>query len=307
VSASKNRPVWNDLPASVRADIEQLVGGSVVRAQNCPGGFSPGFASRLTGADGRRVFVKAIDVEAWPWDGEHHRAEARTAAALPATIPAPKLLGTRDDRKWTILAFEDIDGRQPHQPWVRADLDQVAAALDRLAEVASPSPIVLPRDHPRLGGWSELACDEHRLMQLPKVSTWAADNLERLIRLEAQGMVVAQGDSLVHFDLYPHNILVAPDRAVFVDWPHARLGASIVDVVMLLSSVSADEIDPDPILHDCAAARSEKAEVVNAILAAHAGFLMLGALSPMPPGLEAIAAAKLHLGLGSLAWLQQRL
>jgi hypothetical protein len=52
VSASKNRPRWEDLPARLRRQIESLVGDRVVAAQNCDGGFSPGFASRLTLAAG---------------------------------------------------------------------------------------------------------------------------------------------------------------------------------------------------------------------------------------------------------------
>ena len=34
------------------------------------------------------------------------------------------------------------------------------------------------------------------------------------------------------------------DRVVFVDWPHARRGAPVIDLVTFLSSVAADGIDP---------------------------------------------------------------
>jgi hypothetical protein len=42
-------------------------------------------------------------------------------------------------------------------------------------------------------------------------------------------------------------------------------------------------------------------------LAAHAGYLLGGGLAPSPPGLEAIAEAKLRLGRGALDWLRRRL
>ena len=45
----------------------------------------------------------------------YHRVEARVSAALPATVPAPRLLGTLDD-DWVVLAFEAIDGVEPYQP-----------------------------------------------------------------------------------------------------------------------------------------------------------------------------------------------
>jgi hypothetical protein len=81
MSASKNRPRRGDLPLPVRGRISELVGGQVLAAQNCEGGFSPGFASRLTLADGRRAFAKAMDTDAWPLQATFHRDEARVAAA----------------------------------------------------------------------------------------------------------------------------------------------------------------------------------------------------------------------------------
>jgi hypothetical protein len=113
MAVSTHRPLWSGIPVAVRADIERLVGGHVVHTQNCAGGFSPGFASRLALDDGRHVFVKAMDAEVWPMEAVTHRTEALVAVALPPAIPAPRLLGTLDDGRWTILAFEAIDGTQP--------------------------------------------------------------------------------------------------------------------------------------------------------------------------------------------------
>jgi Ser/Thr protein kinase RdoA (MazF antagonist) len=302
---SKHRPLFDDLPASARAAVEHLAGGPIVEARNCPGGFSPGMASRLTRADGHRVFVKAMDADAWPFEAVHYRTEARIAAALPPTVPAPRLLGTLDDGHWVILAFEHVDGAEPAQPWHPDDLERVAGAVQDLERAATPSPVALARDHPRLGGWADLAGDRRRLARLPEHSAWAAAHLAGLIRLEEAGLAAAQGDSLVHFDLYPHNVLLTPGRparVVFVDWPHARLGAAVVDLVTVLISAAADGIDPEPALRHCAAAP----DAVTAVLAAHAGFMFAGALSPAPPGLEAIAAAKLRLGLGGVRWLRRR-
>jgi hypothetical protein len=147
MATSKDRLLWNEIPAPVRAEVEQLIGGPVIKTQNCPGGFSPGFASRLTLADGRRVFVKAMDADTWPLEAIPHRTEARVAAALPSTVPAPQFLGIFDDGHWTALAFEDIDGTQPPQPWNPTDLGRVVAAVRQLAQAATPSPIALPHDH----------------------------------------------------------------------------------------------------------------------------------------------------------------
>lgn len=301
--ASKSRPRWPELPATARIHVERLLGGTVSTAENCPGGFSPGFASRLTLADGRRAFVKAMDADTWPDEAITHRTEATIAAALPATVPAPRLLGTFDDGHWVVLAFEDIDGAEPAQPWHPNDLDRVVAAVRQLA----PAQITLPRDHPRLGGWAELAGDRSRLVRLPEHSPWAADNIAALVQWERDGLAAAQGESLVHFDLYPHNILLTPRRVLFVDWPHARLGAPVVDLVIVLSSAAADGVAPEPILRNHVGPTEFAPSTIDGILAAHAGFLLGTGLLPAPRGLEAIFEAKLRLGRGAVNWLQQRL
>jgi aminoglycoside phosphotransferase (APT) family kinase protein len=307
MSASKDRVRWHEIPPPVRAEIEQLIGGTVIAAQNCPGGFSPGFASRLTLADGRRVFVKAMDADCRPEEATTHRTEAVIAAALPATVPAPRFLGTFDNDHWVALAFEDIDGTEPPQPWNPTDLGRVVTAVGQLARAVTPSPVALPHTHPRLGGWDDLARDPSRLTRLPDHSRWAADNIARLVRLEEKGLAAAQGPSLVHFDLYPHNILLTSRGVLFVDWPHARLGAPVVDLVIVLSSAAADRINPEPILRDHAETADIEPATIDAVLAAHAGFLFSGGLSPTPPGLEPITEAKLHLGRGAVTWLRQRL
>jgi len=159
MSASKKRPRWGELPAGVRDQICELAGGRVVAAENCEGGFSPGFASRLTLADGRLKFAKAMDADAWPTQAAMYRDEARVAAQLPATVPAPRFLGSADDGHWVILAFDWADGAQPSVPWRPGELAQAVAAASAMSQALTPSPVVVPADHPRLGGWAELAAE----------------------------------------------------------------------------------------------------------------------------------------------------
>jgi serine/threonine protein kinase len=302
---SKKRPRWSDLPTAVRADIEAMLQGSVVYAKSCGGGFSPGFASRLTLDDGRRAFVKAVDGHRWPTEASHCRAEAEVAGHLPVGLPVARLLNAQDDGRWVILSFEYVDGVEPFQPWTAPQIRRVVAQAVAFAGSATPAPVELSRDHPRLGGWAALAANPSGPARLHTISAWASEHLSRLTVIERDGLDAAQGDSLVHFDLYPHNVLLTRERVVFVDWPHARLGAPVVDLITLLSSVAADGIDPAPYLPDDLSDRNSR-PAFDAILAAHAGFLLAGALTPMPPGLEAIAVEKLRLGTGAVRWLQQR-
>jgi Phosphotransferase enzyme family len=132
-AASKKRLRWAHVPPPVKRAIEQLADGRVAAAVNCEGGFSPGLASRLTLTDGQSVFVKAIDADAWPDQAAMYRAESSVSAALPPTVPAPRLLGSLDDGRWVVLVFECIDGTEPDLRRRPADAFRVAAALAELA------------------------------------------------------------------------------------------------------------------------------------------------------------------------------
>jgi hypothetical protein len=303
MSASKDRLRWPDLPVEVRAWIGELAGGPVVAAANCSGGYSPGLAARVRLADGRRAFVKAMDCAAWPLQADHYRAEAGVNAKLPAGLPAPAFLGWADHDGWVLLVFECIDGAEPERPWRHGELSRVLRAAVSLGAAAPPD---LPGVHARLGGWARLRADETGLARLADCAPWAAARLPLLTDLEASGLEAARGRTLVHFDMYAHNILLTPQRAVFVDWPHARLGASFVDSVLLLASAAAD-LDPEPLLASSPLTAQVDPAAINGLLAAQAGFCLAGAMGEPEPGLEPIFAAKLALGLAALGWLARRL
>jgi len=306
-SASKRRLLWKHVPPTVKAIVEQLAGHRVVTAANSKGGFSPGLASRLTLADGRMIFVKAIDIGAWPDQAAMYRAEASVSARLPADIPAPRLLASLDDGHWVILVFEYIAGAEPDLRRRPADAFWVAAGLEELARRLTLSPIAAPSDHPRLGGWADLAGDRDRLARLPALSPWAAEHLTRLIALEEAGLVAAHGRSLVHFDAYPHNMLLTGERVLFADWPHARLVVPFLDLIMFASSAAAAGLDPEPIVTGIAPAAGTEPYVIDAVLAAHAGFCVAGSLERVSPAFAPIIEAKAELGTAATAWLQRRL
>ncbi len=94
---------------------------------------------------------------------------------------------------------------------------------------------------------------------------------------------------------------------MFVDWPHARLGAPVIDLLMVLASASADDIDPEPLLMSQRIARAAAPGDIDAILAAVAGAWVAGGLACAEPGLGPIAAEKRRLGRGATTWLQRRL
>jgi Ser/Thr protein kinase RdoA (MazF antagonist) len=258
-------------------------------------------------ADGSRAFVKAIDAARWPMQADWHRIEGRAVRALPADVPVPRFLGCVEPAGWVAVAFEHIDGAEPVQPWRTDELRRVLVALADLSRRLTPSPIEVGRDHPRLGGWLDIAKDETLCARLAEFDPWAADALGVLVDLEADGIDASRGETLVHFDMFAHNVLLTPERVWFVDWPHARVGAPCIDVVTLASSASAGDFDSDAIIREHPSTSRIDAHAIDAVLAAYAGFCMMGALSPVPAGLEAVRDAKIDLARAAVEWLARRL
>lgn len=300
---------WSAVPADVRSAIERIAGARVVRATSRPSGFSPGLAARLELGDGRRVFAKALSDARSAVTAGFHRREAYVAGSLPPNLPAPRLLGTHDENGWVALVFEYVAGHEPVQPWQPDELRRVLDALTALAARATPSPVALEpiAALPRLGGWSAIAADPRLRRRMAETAPEAIDRVDALSALETGWPAAVAGHTLVHGDAYPHNILLAPDRVVFVDWPHARVGCAYLDVLTTLSSAALSGCDPEPYLARHPLTRGVDPTAVDTVLAAHSGFLLLGALDEPPPMLCDIPVVKRALGRAALAWLLRRL
>ncbi len=302
---------WSDVPAGVRADIERVVGAAVVEAHNQPGGFSPGVAARCLLDDGRRCFLKTVSTAQNPDSPRAHRDEARIAAALPPDLGSPLLWHVVDDGDWVTLVFEDVDGVAPTQPWTVEELARVFAALDQLAERATPSPVRgLPtfgdRHHTSFRGFRELAGAQVTNSSLDR---WTVQHLDRLAELEAEWEPASRGDTLVHSDVRADNLLVTrTGRIVLVDWPHACTGAPWLDKALLIPSVGLDGgPSPADVEHRLAPFIGVDVELVDRIVVALAGYFTHHALQPAPVGLPTLRAFQGRQGEVAQAWLRSRL
>jgi hypothetical protein len=349
VVAGGSRVGWPDLPPRVRRTIERLAGAPVTHAASQPGGFSPGLAARLLLADGRRCFAKSVDATAHPTEGTFHRAECQISAALPTTVPAPRLLASHDDADaldelaptdragdgvggragaashgapgdragggdWVSLVFEDVAGRQPPVPWRPDDLARVLDAMTDLAGTLTPAPVRPPPAPPRLGGWHDLAAapaTDRLVDRLARLAPGTARDLDALVALEAGWPEAARGGTLLHFDLHAHNILLTTGSSggvVFVDWPHARVGAAWLDLVILLCGVATGGTDPEPYARRHPLLRGVEPAAVDAALAALAGFWLGNTVRRAPPGrrLLRLRSVQLSYGRAALRWLGGR-
>jgi aminoglycoside phosphotransferase (APT) family kinase protein len=304
----RNRLVWTQLPVHLREAISAAAGAAVVEAVSQPGGFSPGLASVLRLSSGGTVFVKAVSATRNADSIQMYRQEARVLAALPATLPAPRLLWTYDDGEWVALMTEAIDGATPAQPWRPDELAAFLAVAARLVDELTPSPLPARtvEEHYRddFTGWRWLASDPDMAAGL---DPWSRRNLDRLAAVEAGWPAAGQGSSLLHGDLRADNVILTGTRAVVVDWPSVCLGAGWVDLLMALPSLEMNGAgDPERLWLDFPPARRADPDAVTTMLVAGAGYFTQRSLLPVPPGFPTLRAFQGAQGEAALGWLRRR-
>lgn len=298
-----NRLHWDQLPAHVRTAISDAAGGEVVEARTQPGGFSPGLAARLTLANGERVFAKAATATLNADTADLHRREARTAATLPASTPAPRLLwsATLPDA-WTALLFTDVDGTHPTLPWREREWTQVHQAVVTLGHL--PAPPLLPPVS-RCAGWQSLLEAPELARHLPP---WPRENLTRLATLEQNWHEATQGLHLVHGDLRADNILITADRVVFVDWPHAGTGAPWLDLLFMLPCLALQGgPTPAEVWRTSSLTTTADPDAVTIALAGLAGMFTYNGLLPDPPGIPTVREFQRRQATEATTWLRSRL
>ncbi len=300
---------WENLPERVRAAAESALGASVVYDAPQAGGFSPGLASRLVLQDGRRVFAKAISAGRDPRSPGLYRREIDVMAALPATVPVPRLRWSYDDGDWVMLVLDDVDGRMPMQPWDHRELSRVLAALEELSDTLTPAPIsatsIVDDLADNLRSWQVIAEDP---VLIGRLDSWTQQNLPELVALEAGWAEAARGETLCHADLRSDNLLLTEDRVMVVDWPYAVTGARWVDALLFLPSVAAtSSIDPQQVWKEFRPARAADPDAVNAVLAAVAGDFRYQSLLPDPANLPTLRAHQRDKAAAAASWLRSRI
>ncbi|MGW5374210.1 phosphotransferase family protein [Nocardia sp. NPDC003999] len=297
---------WAEAPEPVRAEVERVLGDAVHTAENQRGGFSHGVAARLRTVGGGAAFVKAIEAE----DGlaVMYRQEARIAARLPATVPAPRCRFATEIAGWFVAVFDDVEGAFPRlgEPGELRDTLELVA---RLAAELTPSPLadmptVAEAYGPELTGWRTFVTEG-----LPAdLDSWSLRHLTKLAELEAAWPTAAEGNTLLHTDLRPDNMLRRPDGAVLaVDWAWACRGAAWIDLVALAPSIAAAGVDPDPIIATHSVTRDVDPVAVDAFVCALAGYWAAACRKPGPPRSPRLREHQSVFARLAGAWLACRL
>ncbi|GII79118.1 hypothetical protein Sru01_41000 [Sphaerisporangium rufum] len=308
LGATAIRPAWVELPEGLREFIAGRLGADVVAAEVQGGGFTPGVAARLRLAGGERVFVKAI-----PDDhvlAAKYRTEALAAARLPRAAPAPRLRWHDTAAGWFVLAFDDIHGRHPRLSPGSPDIPLVTAALAIMGETLTPCPLDgLPQASAgrarMLRGWRELAGATP-----PDLGEWERHHLPALADLEELWPAHADGDTLVHGDIRPDNLLITHHGTAYVvDWAQPCQGAAWQDVTDLI---------PHMIMAGHTPGAAEKtlvgiptwdlvpAHVITSYAASFAGYWTRSSRLPAPPAVPHLRAYQRRAAAAAIAWTKYR-
>jgi len=284
----------------VRSEIEQRCGSPVVEAVSQGGGFTPGFASVLTCADGSRHFVKAASNAAQRIFAASYREEGRKLQALPDGVPAPRLQWTLDG-DWMVLGLEYVEARAPHRPWRQAELDRCLDALEDVADRLTPVPDGLALDPVavEMGDWPGFWDDLRAGDDLPHADEAAG--------LAASFAEVVGGETLVHTDVRDDNVLLATDgRALFCDWNWPIVGAPWLDSLIMLIGPRGDGLDVDDVIAARRLLRDVPADHVDRFLALMAGYFLKSAADPVPSTSPYLRDAQRWQGEVVWGWLCER-
>ncbi|PPH08585.1 aminoglycoside phosphotransferase [Rathayibacter sp. AY1G1] len=295
------RTTWANVPGPVRRAFEDAIGGEVVSASSQSGGFSSGGADRLVLAGGRRVFAKSISRARNVGTFELHRREAVVVRDLPASVPAPGLVGMVEQDDWVVVAFEDVDGRH-------SESSESAAVLDALAALPRVDHSTLPRlsDEltPDASSWDRLATSG----SVGELDPWIGAHLDRLREASARLPQVVEGEHLVHLDCRADNLLIdANARVWLVDWPWACIGASWFDGVTYLLDVLVRNPDGNAEgLLEHPSLRRVPADAIDSVLAGLAGSWIETLREPPPEDMPTIREFQRREATAALQWLRRR-
>ncbi|NUU23190.1 MAG: phosphotransferase [Streptomycetaceae bacterium] len=190
------RVPWPELDPALRACVEETV-GAVVDAETVWAGFSCDFAVMLGTARGS-FFAKGVRRD-HPAVAQQH---VEAVVAPYVTALSPRLHDHIRANDWDVLVFEYVDAVHADLSPGSRDLPYVAETLRLLGALVPPGAEV----------------------RLDRVADRWADYLD------TAALALLDGESLLHTDLNPHNLLSDGGRAYVVDWATAARGPAWIDV-----------------------------------------------------------------------------
>ncbi len=194
------RTDWEDLGQDVR-DLIQAQAGPVLAARTVPAGLNSQLAVVLHTAAGQ-VFVKGMHTD-HPAVVRQHREAMINPHVLPL---APRLRWQAEGAGWSLLGFDYLPyARHADYAPGSADLPAVVHALNQLQRMPCPD-LPVKRAEQR---WAAYVDDD-----------------------AAAGLLA--GQTLLHTDFNPLNVLMDAGTARIIDWAWPTRGAAFIDPACFL-------------------------------------------------------------------------
>lgn len=200
---------WADLSVAVR-DAVLAETGSVSEVRPVSDGLTCSFAAGLRTKTGHWFVKGAPESDRHAWEAQY--AERLVFPLLEGVSPAFRWKVTAGG--WELMGFDWVEGRHADLGLGSADLPLVAEVMLAAQEITAPHFLYRPLAH-RLGAYLETA-------EVPLLA----------------------GESVLHTDTNPHNLLVGNGRAWMVDWAMWAQGPAWVDVAY--TAVRLMEADTAP-------------------------------------------------------------
>ncbi|MER5387272.1 aminoglycoside phosphotransferase [Streptomyces sp. NPDC002688] len=188
-----------ELPDEVRSLIEKA-SGRIVDVGAVHGGLNSSIAA-IVRTSTRTLFVKGLPLS-------HPRVWTQQREAYIAPYVrgiAPEVHWFVEADGWSLLGFQYVEAGHADYTPGSSDLPVISAAMEQLAEIPAPGIELKAMGH-RLRGYVDDPTD----------LTWF------------------EGDSLLHTEWNPQNVLITDAGALFVDWGWASTGAAWIDPALWL-------------------------------------------------------------------------
>lgn len=298
---SARRLEWPHLAPYLRDHVEERCGSPVLGVESLESGFTPGFASILTCADGSQHFVKAAAKKAQRSYAASYAEEVRRLRSLPVGVPAPRLLWHDEDDEWIVFSTELVDAEPVARPWHPDVLEACLDALEAVAHRFTPAPpaLALPTFVAETSQWAS-AWEGLTPPSLPERRDEAVD-------LARGAGALLGGSTLLHADLRADNALVTAEGEVsFCDWNWPATGPAWLDSFTLLVQAYGDGLDVDAVIADRPLLSEAPDEAVDSLLALMAGYFLRAGCGPVPPSSPHVRDHQYWTGTICWLWLAER-
>jgi hypothetical protein len=316
--ATSARPGWSTLPGALREALAVALGTEIAEAGRVVGsGFTGGFAAPVRLADGREVFVKAAPDTMHAYGA--YRREAEIVPQLPPAVRVPAIVATASaaappppaagsgtavadpgiadpgiagpGTSWFAVASERIHGRMPGAPWSTDDFATVTAACEVMAEALTATPLPgldILVDDIAGGGWpidlpAAIRSGDRQLP--PGFQPWLPTALPELSDLIALYPEALTGDTAMHSDLRPDNLLIdQADQCWTVDWNWLSIGPAWFDWLCLLPVAQYEGIDTQAAIRRTPLTADVPADHLDCAAALIAAYMLDDLDAPPPTG-----------------------